>query len=87
MAAGGSAAALSTAAGLLMAIPLRVSHDLAGRVSSSLDILKGELLAGKIPMAAAIVVAGAFQVSIRQASAGTVALAFRDPEFAVSGPS
>ena len=52
--AGGLAAALSTAAGLLMAISSAVSHDLIKGVINSGISEKGELMAARIAMAAAI---------------------------------
>ena len=58
VAAGGLAAALSTAAGLLMAISSAVSHDLIKNIFVPDISEKSELLAGKISMAVAIVVAG-----------------------------
>ena len=57
VAAGGLAAALSTAAGLLLAISSAVSHDLIkGQLNPSISE-KGELLSARIAMAAAIAVA------------------------------
>ena len=57
IAAGGLAAALSTAAGLLLAISSAVSHDLIkGSINPAIKE-KGELLAARISMAVAIVVA------------------------------
>ena len=58
VAAGGLAAALSTAAGLLMAISSAVSHDLIKNVFNPNISDKNELLSGKISMAVAIVIAG-----------------------------
>jgi len=76
VAAGGLAAALSTAAGLLMAISAAVSHDLVKGVFAPDISEKGELLAGKIAMACAIVVAGWLGLNPPGFAAGTVALAF-----------
>ncbi len=76
VAAGGLAAALSTAAGLLMAISAAVSHDLIKNVFVPDISEKGELLAGKISMAVAIVVAGYLGLNPPGFAAGTVALAF-----------
>ncbi|MBK9026757.1 MAG: cation acetate symporter [Propionivibrio sp.] len=76
VAAGGLAAALSTAAGLLMAISSSVSHDLIKGVFAPDISEKGELLAGKISMAIAIVVAGYLGLNPPGFAAGTVALAF-----------
>ncbi|MFV0680557.1 sodium:solute symporter family protein [Ottowia sp.] len=76
VAAGGLAAALSTAAGLLMAISSAVSHDLIKGVFNPSISEKGELMAGKVSMAIAIVVAGWLGLNPPGFAAGTVALAF-----------
>ncbi|MDD3481348.1 sodium:solute symporter family protein [Azovibrio restrictus] len=76
VAAGGLAAALSTAAGLLMAISAAVSHDLVKGVFAPDISEKNELLAGKISMAVAIVIAGYLGLNPPGFAAGTVALAF-----------
>ncbi len=76
VAAGGLAAALSTAAGLLMAISSAVSHDLVKNVFNPDISEKGELLAGKISMAVAIVISGWLGLNPPGFAAGTVALAF-----------
>ncbi len=76
VAAGGLAAALSTAAGLLMAISSAVSHDLVKTVFNPQISEKNELLAGKISMAVAVVVAGYLGLNPPGFAAGTVALAF-----------
>jgi cation/acetate symporter len=76
VAAGGLAAALSTAAGLLMAISAAVSHDLIKNVFMPEISEKGELLAGKISMAVAIVISGWLGLNPPGFAAGTVALAF-----------
>lgn len=76
VAAGGLAAALSTAAGLLMAISSAVSHDLIKGIFVPDISEKGELLAGKVSMAVAIVVAGYLGLNPPGFAAGTVALAF-----------
>ncbi len=76
VAAGGLAAALSTAAGLLMAISAAVSHDLVKGVFMPNISEKNELLAGKISMAVAIVIAGWLGLNPPGFAAGTVALAF-----------
>jgi len=76
VAAGGLAAALSTAAGLLMAISAAVSHDLVKGVFAPDISEKGELLTGKIAMAVSIVVAGWLGLNPPGFAAGTVALAF-----------
>ncbi|MFZ8938497.1 MAG: sodium:solute symporter family protein [Burkholderiaceae bacterium] len=76
VAAGGLAAALSTAAGLLMAIASAISHDLIkGVIKPDIDE-RSELLAGKIAMAVAIFVAGYLGLNPPGFAAGTVALAF-----------
>ncbi len=76
VAAGGLAAALSTAAGLLMAISSAVSHDLIKGVFNPDISEKNELLAGKISMAVAVFVAGYLGLNPPGFAAGTVALAF-----------
>ena len=76
VAAGGLAAALSTAAGLLMAISSAVSHDLIKNVFNPNISEKNELLAGKVSMAGAVVVAGYLGLNPPGFAAGTVALAF-----------
>lgn len=76
VAAGGLAAALSTAAGLLMAISAAVSHDLVKGVFNPNISEKNELLAGKISMAVAIVISGWLGLNPPGFAAGTVALAF-----------
>ncbi|SMQ69952.1 cation/acetate symporter [Altererythrobacter xiamenensis] len=58
VAAGGLAAALSTAAGLLLVISSSVSHDLLKSTFKPDISEKGELLAARIAATAAIVVAG-----------------------------
>ena len=76
VAAGGLAAALSTAAGLLLAISSAISHDLIkGTIKPDISE-KGELLAGKISMAGAIILAGYLGLNPPGFAAGTVALAF-----------
>ncbi|MCB2006894.1 MAG: sodium:solute symporter family protein [Burkholderiaceae bacterium] len=76
VAAGGLAAALSTAAGLLMAISSAVSHDLVKGIFAPNISEKGELLAGKVSMAIAIVISGWLGLNPPGFAAGTVALAF-----------
>ncbi len=76
VAAGGLAAALSTAAGLLMAISSAVSHDLVKGVFAPNISEKGELMAGKISMAVAILISGWLGLNPPGFAAGTVALAF-----------
>jgi cation/acetate symporter len=76
VAAGGLAAALSTAAGLLLAISSAISHDLLKDMPLPNMSEKGELMAGKIAMAFSIVVAGYLGLNPPGFAAGTVALAF-----------
>jgi cation/acetate symporter len=76
VAAGGIAAALSTAAGLLLAISSAISHDLLKKIAMPNLTEKQELLAGKIAMAFSIVVAGWLGLNPPGFAAGTVALAF-----------
>ena len=76
VAAGGLAAALSTAAGLLMAISAAVSHDLVKNVFVPNISEKNELLTGKIAMAVAILISGWLGLNPPGFAAGTVALAF-----------
>ncbi|MEW8461885.1 MAG: VC_2705 family sodium/solute symporter, partial [Candidatus Thiodiazotropha endolucinida] len=74
--AGGLAAALSTAAGLLLAISSSISHDLLKGVFMPDISEKNELLAGRIAMAGAIGLAGYFGLHPPDFAAGTVAIAF-----------
>jgi cation/acetate symporter len=76
VAAGGLAAALSTAAGLLLAIASSISHDLLKGVFRPDISEKEELRASRIAMAASIAVAGYFGFNPPDFAAGTVALAF-----------
>ncbi|MBV6634888.1 sodium:solute symporter family protein [Mameliella alba] len=76
VAAGGLAAALSTAAGLLLAISSAVSHDLMkGQLTPNISE-KGELMSARIAMAVAIVVATYLGLNPPGFAAQTVALAF-----------
>ncbi|MCS4307161.1 cation/acetate symporter [Rheinheimera pacifica] len=76
IAAGGLAAALSTAAGLLLAISSAISHDLIkGSINPNISE-KGELLAARISMAVAIVVATWLGMNPPGFAAQVVALAF-----------
>lgn len=76
IAAGGLAAALSTAAGLLLAISSAISHDLIkGSINPGITE-KGELLAARISMAIAIVVATWLGANPPGFAAQVVALAF-----------
>jgi len=76
VAAGGLAAALSTAAGLLLAISSAISHDLIKGVINPNISEKKELMASRIAMAVAIGVAGYLGLNPPGFAAGTVALAF-----------
>jgi cation/acetate symporter len=76
VAAGGLAAALSTAAGLLLAISSAVSHDLMkGQLTPNMSE-KNELLSARIAMAVSIVVATWLGLNPPGFAAQTVALAF-----------
>jgi len=76
VAAGGLAAALSTAAGLLLAISSAVSHDLMkGMIMPDISE-KAELLASRFAMAGAILVAGYLGMNPPGFAAQVVALAF-----------
>jgi cation/acetate symporter len=76
VAAGALAAALSTAAGLLLAISSAISHDLIkGSINPNISE-KGELLAARIAMTFAIVVATYLGLNPPGFAAQVVALAF-----------
>jgi cation/acetate symporter len=74
--AGGLAAALSTAAGLLLAISSAISHDLLKGVFMPSISEKAELMASRVAMGLAIVVAGFLGLNPPGFAAGTVAIAF-----------
>lgn len=76
IAAGGLAAALSTAAGLLLAISSAISHDLIKGALNPRITEKGELRAARISMSVAIVVATYLGVNPPGFAAQVVALAF-----------
>ncbi|KPQ07151.1 MAG: cation/acetate symporter [Rhodobacteraceae bacterium HLUCCA12] len=76
IAAGGLAAALSTAAGLLLAISSAVSHDLIKSVINPGISEKGELMAARISMGLAIVLATYLGLNPPGFAAQVVALAF-----------
>jgi len=76
VAAGGLAAALSTAAGLLLAIASAISHDLMKGIFTPNITEKTELMSSRIAMAGAIGVAGYLGLNPPGFAAGTVALAF-----------
>ncbi|HET9948166.1 MAG TPA: sodium:solute symporter family protein [Longimicrobiales bacterium] len=76
VAAGGLAAALSTAAGLLLVVSSAVSHDLLKRALRPDISEKGELLAARVAAGAAVIVAGYFGVNPPGFVAQVVAFAF-----------
>ena len=76
VAAGGLAAALSTAAGLLLAISSAISHDLLKRTLMPQISERQELMASRLAMAAAVLGAGYLGLNPPGFAAGTVALAF-----------
>nr|WP_297460576.1 sodium:solute symporter family protein [uncultured Halomonas sp.] len=76
IAAGGLAAALSTAAGLLLAISSAISHDLIKGAINPNITEKSELLAARVSMSVAIVVATYLGANPPGFAAQVVALAF-----------
>lgn len=76
VAAGGLAAALSTAAGLLLAISSAISHDLLKGIFRPDISEKGELNASRVAMAFTVLLAGYLGFNPPDFAAGTVALAF-----------
>ena len=76
VAAGGLAAALSTAAGLLLVISTSVSHDLIKKQLRPNISDKGELIAARLSAVVAVCVAGYFGINPPDFVAATVALAF-----------
>ena len=76
VAAGGLAAALSTAAGLLLAISSAISHDLLKRTLMPNISERQELMASRLAMAGAVLGAGYLGLNPPGFAAGTVALAF-----------
>jgi cation/acetate symporter len=76
VAAGGVAAALSTAAGLLLVISTSISHDLLKKQIWPTISEKGELVAARLAAFTAILVAGYFGINPPDYVAATVALAF-----------
>ncbi len=76
VAAGGLAAALSTAAGLLLVISTSISHDLIKKQIRPSISEKGELIWARIAAGFAVVVAGYFGINPPGFVAATVALAF-----------
>jgi cation/acetate symporter len=76
VAAGGLAAALSTAAGLLLVISSSVSHDLIKKIINPKITEKGELMAARLSAVGAVCVAGYFGINPPGFVAAVVALAF-----------
>ena len=76
LAAGALAAALSTAAGLLLVISSSVSHDLIKRIIKPDISEKGELVAARLSALFAVLLAGYFGINPPDFVAATVALAF-----------
>ena len=76
LAAGALAAALSTAAGLLLVISSAVSHDLLKKIVMPKISEKGELIAARIAATGAVCLAGYFGINPPGFVAATVALAF-----------
>lgn len=76
VAAGCLAAALSTAAGLLLVISASVSHDLIKKIFMPTISDKGELLAARFSAVLAVCVAGYFGINPPGFVAAVVALAF-----------
>ncbi len=76
VAAGGLAAALSTAAGLLLVISASVSHDLIKKVINPKISEKGELIAARLSAVGAVCIAGYFGINPPGFVAAVVALAF-----------
>ncbi|MCB0399392.1 MAG: cation acetate symporter [Winogradskyella sp.] len=76
VAAGGLAAALSTAAGLLLVISTSISHDLIKKQIKPDISEKGELWAARIAILVAIIIAGLFGIYPPGFVAAVVALAF-----------
>ncbi|MEC9043696.1 MAG: sodium:solute symporter family protein [Verrucomicrobiota bacterium] len=74
--AGGLAAALSTAAGLLLAISSSISHDLLKGIIMPNISDRQELNAGRLSMIGAIALAGYLGLNPPDFAAGTVAMAF-----------
>ncbi|WP_092467962.1 sodium:solute symporter family protein [Winogradskyella thalassocola] len=76
VAAGALAAALSTAAGLLLVISASVSHDLIKKMINPNISEKSELIAARLSAVVAVCVAGYFGINPPGFVAATVALAF-----------
>lgn len=76
VAAGGLAAALSTASGLLLVVASSISHDLYYRVINRNASEKSRLLLGRIMIGVAVAIAGYFGINPPGFVAQVVALAF-----------
>ena len=76
VAAGGLAAALSTAAGLLLVISSSISHDLIKKIINPNISENGELIAARLSSVVAVIIAGWFGINPPDFVAATVALAF-----------
>ena len=76
LAAGALAAALSTAAGLLLVISSAVSHDLLKKMVMPEISERGELIAARVAATGAVCLAGWFGINPPGFVAATVALAF-----------
>jgi cation/acetate symporter len=76
VAAGGLAAALSTAAGLLLVVSTSISHDLLKRVFVPSITEKQELLAARVAAGVAVMIAGYFGINPPGFVAQVVAFAF-----------
>ena len=76
VAAGALAAALSTAAGLLLVISSSISHDLIKKIINPKISEKGELIAARLSAVVAVIIAGWFGINPPDFVAATVALAF-----------
>ena len=74
--AGGLAAALSTAAGLLLVIASSISHDLFKKIIKPDISEKGELIAARLSAFVAVLIAGYFGINPPGFVAAVVALAF-----------
>jgi len=76
VAAGGLAAALSTAAGLLLVISSSISHDIIKKIINPNISENGELIAARLSAVIAVIIAGWFGMNPPDFVAATVALAF-----------
>jgi len=76
VAAGGLAAALSTASGLLLVVASSISHDLYYRIIDRQASEKKQLLLGRVMIGVAVLVAGYFGINPPGFVAQVVALAF-----------